>query len=269
MRTSFEHLIWEVEGQVAVLTINRPEVLNALNADVLEELDEWSTQIHPKLEQSSNPIRCIVLQGAGSKAFVAGADIKEFKGKTKVEAQAVSTRGQRIFAQIEQLPVPTVALVEGYALGGGAELAIACDFRLAAPNAIIGFPEVKLGLIPGFGGTVRLPRLIGYAKAMEWMTTAKTITAKQGVDVGIFNAILEQENENMLDQAKEWITPLCSMAPLAIKSVIFAIKSQHNTYSTQFFEKEATLFGALFETHDFEEGVNAFLEKRNPGFQNK
>ena len=113
MRKSFEHLIWEVEGQVAVLTINRPEVLNALNADVLEELDEWSTQIHPKLEQSTNPIRCIILQGAGSKAFVAGADIKEFKGKTKVEAQAISTRGQRIFGQIEQLPVPTVALVEG------------------------------------------------------------------------------------------------------------------------------------------------------------
>ena len=104
---------------------------------------------------------------------------------------------------------------------------------------------------------------------MEWMTTAKTITAKQGVDVGIFNAILEQENENMLDQAKKWITPLCSMAPLAIKSVIFAMKSQHNTYSTQFFEKEASLFGTLFETLDFEEGVNAFLEKRNPGFLNK
>lgn len=269
MRESFEHLIWEVEGEIAVLTINRPEILNALNTHVLQELDEWSTQIHSILEQPSNSIRCIILQGAGSKAFVAGADIKEFKGKTKIEAQQISRRGQRIFGQIEQLPVPTVALVEGYALGGGAELAIACDFRLAAPNAIIGFPEVKLGLLPGFGGTVRLPRLIGNARAMEWMTTAKTVSAEQGVDVGIFNAVLDDKDENVLNQAKKWIAPLCSMAPLAVKNVIFAMKSQQNTNSEKNFEKEAELFAKLFESHDFQEGVNAFLEKRKPVFQNK
>ena len=269
MRESFEHLIWEVEGEIAVLTINRPEVLNALNTHVLQELDEWSTQIHSILAQPSNSIRGIILQGAGSKAFVAGADIKEFKGKTKTEAQQISRRGQRIFGQIEQLPVPTVALVEGYALGGGAELAIACDFRLAAPNAIIGFPEVKLGLLPGFGGTVRLPQLIGNARAMEWMTTAKTVSAEQGVDVGIFNAVLDDKDENVLNQAKKWMALLCSMAPLAVKNVIFAMKSQQNTNSEKNFEKEAELFAKLFESHDFQEGVNAFLEKRKPVFQNK
>ena len=269
MQELFEHLIWEVQGNIAVLTINRPEVLNALNTDLLKELDVWSTKIRSELEQSTNPLRCIILQGAGAKAFVAGADIKEFKGKVKVEAQSISSRGQRIFEQIEQLPVPTVALIEGYALGGGAELAIACDFRLAAPNAIIGFPEVKLGLIPGFGGTVRLPQLIGYAKAMEWMTTAKTVSAYQGIDVGIFNAILDNENEDILDQAKKWIAPLCSMAPLAVKSIIFAMKSQQSSYKPELFELEAELFAKLFETHDFEEGVNAFIEKRKPGFQNK
>ncbi len=269
MQQLFEHLIWEVQGNIAVLTINRPKVLNVLNTDVLKELDVWSTKIHSTLEQSTNLIRCIILQGAGDKAFAAGADIKEFKGKVKAEAQSISSRGQRIFKKIEQLPVPTVALVEGYALGGGAELAIACDFRLAAPNAIIGFPEVKLGLIPGFGGTVRLPHLIGYAKAMEWMTTAKTVSANQGVNVGIFNAILDNENEEVLDQAKKWIAPLCSMAPLAVKSIIFAMKSRQGSYSQEFFEKEAELFAKLFETRDFEEGINAFIDKRKPEFQNK
>ena len=261
MQELFKHLIWEVQGSIAVLTISRPKALNALNTDLLKELDVWSTKIRSKLEQSTNLIRCIILQGAGAKAFVAGADIKEFKGKVKLEAQSISSRGQRIFAQIEQLPVPTVALIEGYALGGGAELAIACDFRLAAPNAIIGFPEVKLGLIPGFGGTVRLPQLIGYAKAMEWMTTAKTVSSYQGIDVGIFNAILDDENED--------ISPLCYMAPLAVKSIIFAMKSQQSSYSLESFEKEAELFAKLFETHDFEEGVSAFIEKRKPRFQNK
>ena len=269
MRESFEHLIWEVEDDIAVLTINRPDVLNALNTHVLKELDEWSTQLRSILEQPSNSIRCIILQGAGTKAFVAGADIKEFKGKTKTEAQYISSRGQRIFGQIEQLPVPTVALVEGYALGGGAELAIACDFRLAAPNAILGFPEVKLGLIPGFGGTVRLPQLIGNVRAIEWMTTAKTVSAEQGLDVGIFNAILDDKAEDVLNQAKKWVAPLCSMAPLAVKNVIFAVKSQQNTNSAISFEKEAELFAKLFESHDFQEGVNAFLEKRKPVFQNK
>ena len=261
MQELFKHLIWEVQGNIAVLTINRPEVLNALNTDLLEELDVWSTKIRSKLEQSTNPIRCIILQGAGAKAFVAGADIKEFKGKVKLEAQSISSRGQRIFEQIEHLPVPTVALIEGYALGGGAELAIACDFRLAAPNAIIGFPEVKLGLIPGFGGTVRLPQLIGYARAMEWMTTAKTVSSYQGIDVGIFNAILDDKAEDVLNQAKKWVAPLCSMAPLAVKNVIFAVKSQQNTNSAISFEKEAELFAKLLNHMTFRKELTLFRKE--------
>ena len=274
-------LEWVIEDKIAYLTIQRPKVLNALNQKLLTNLEEWLERVEHEVQQSTVAFRCIVIRGAGEKAFVAGADILEFKDRSAAQGQEMSQRGQRIFSRIEQLPLPVIALIDGYALGGGAELALACHFRVGTKQAVIGFPEVRLGLIPGYGGTLRLSRLIGYSKALEWMTMATNITADEAYRCGFLHVILEpngdtpsigQEGTGGItyhEELKKWLKPLINMAPLAIKNVILALRSHESTQmsDSDCLTKESELFGELFETKDVAEGITAFIEKRNPRFQ--
>jgi enoyl-CoA hydratase len=279
----FGALEWIIEENIAYLTIQRPEVLNALNQNLLSNFEEWLDRVEQELDQSTHTYRCIVIKGAGEKAFVAGADIHEFKDKSRSQGQEMSQRGQKVFKRIEELPLPVVAYIDGYALGGGAELALACHFRVGTKNTVIGFPEVKLGLIPGYGGTVRLSRIIGYSKALEWMTMAPYISAEEAYRRGALNVILEHSEDdsssdkegaselNSHKELKKWLQPLIKMAPLAIKNVILSTRSNTGIRANDrdSLQRESVLFGELFETQDANEGINAFIEKRSPKFQGK
>jgi enoyl-CoA hydratase len=259
MSTTYETLILETdESGICTLTINRPDQLNALNDTVFVELSSALDEI-----EGSDEVKGLIITGSGEKAFVAGADIKEFANFSPERATELSTRGQKVFQRIEDLTIPVIAAVNGYALGGGCELAMACHIRIASPNALMGLPEVSLGLIPGYGGTQRLPELVGKAKALELVMSGRFAKADEALQIGLVNSIAE---ESVLDESKKMMSAMLKQGPLAIKNAILAMKEagQESGY-----ESEAKLFGELFGTADFKEGTTAFLEKRKPDFSGK
>lgn len=259
MSTSFVTLILEVDDSgIGMLTINRPKQLNALNDQVFVELAGALDHI-----EKSNDIKALIITGSGEKAFVAGADIKEFSDFNTEEGTTLSLRGQGVFQRIEDLTIPVLAAINGYALGGGFELALSCHLRIASPNALVGLPEVNLGLIPGYGGTQRLTKIVGTSKALELIMSGRFAKAEEALSLGLVNAIVE---EDIIGEAKKMLTTITKQAPLAIKNAILAVKEAGKDSG---FESEANLFGDLFSTADFKEGTTAFIEKRKPNFSGK
>ncbi len=257
----FETLLLENRDGIFVLTVNRPKVLNALNHTVLKEIDKAIDYI-----KSQENIIGLVITGAGEKSFVAGADISEFKGKTPEEARKQSEWGQSIFKKIEDLPFPSIAAINGFALGGGLELAMSCTFRYASPNAKVGQPEVKLGLIPGYAGTQRLARLIGHSKALEICMTGRMVKAEEALQLGIIDRIVE---ENLVEEAIRSIREIQKNSPIAVYYCKKAIMEGKEMPFEKACALEANLFGLCFATEDAKEGVSAFLEKREAKFKGK
>ena len=254
-------LLTNLENGILTITINRPDKLNALNAAVFTDLDNVLTEI-----SNNDEIRSAIITGAGAKAFVAGADISEFGGLTKEQAMSLSKRGQDIFFKIENCKKPVVAAVNGFALGGGCELAMACHFRLCSENTRFGQPEVNLGLIPGYGGTQRLTQLIGKGRAIELLIAANMIDANMALQYGLVNYVVPQDE--LLNKAKAILENINSKAPLAVAGCIKAANAVFDQ-SQNGFEAEIKEFGDCFITDDMKEGTSAFLEKRKAVFKGK
>ncbi len=244
--------------KVGVLTINRPNNLNALNREVITALSNALSE----LENDAN-IRAIVLTGSGSKSFVAGADIKEFVNFNAEQGAELSKTGHEIlFNKISNLSKPVVAAVNGYALGGGLELALSCHIRYASTNALLGLPELGLGLIPGYGGTQRLVQMVGKGKALEMMLSSSNVTAEEGKQLGLLNKVVEPDE--LLDACLGIANKIAKNSPLAVQKLLEAVRI--GTDQSAGLEKEISLFGECFGTKDFKEGTSAFLEKRKPNF---
>lgn len=257
----YQTLLASLENSIYTITINRPDKLNALNKDVFTDLNTALDEIE------SNPeIKSVIITGSGSKAFVAGADISEFNSLNKEQAKALAKRGQDIFARIENSSKPIVAAVNGFALGGGCELAMSCHFRVASENAKFGQPEVNLGLIPGYGGTQRLVQLIGKGKAMELLMSAHMIDAKEAKELGLVNYVTT--TDTLLEHTRKILDIINSKAPLAVAGCIKAANAVFNE-SIDGFTLEIEEFGNTFDTEDMKEGVTAFLEKRKADFKGK
>lgn len=258
----FSNLLFKEENEIGYLTINRPDKLNALSYDVLKELGEAA-----ELIAESETIRVVLITGAGEKAFVAGADIKEMKDKTSLEGQEFSRFGNAVFSKIANLRQPTIAIVNGFALGGGCELALACDIRFGSPKTKMGQPEVGLGIIPGFGGTQRLSRLIGPSRAKDLIFSARTIKSEEAFQIGLLNQIFDEEalDEEALNYAKS----ILKQAPLAIERSKDAIDNGLLLPLEQGLLYEAELFGSLFATEDQKEGMDAFVNKRSAEYKGK
>ena len=254
----FEHLSYEVEEGIALVTLKRPEALNALSQSLLEELAEI-----PELVQQDPEVRAVIFTGEG-KAFAAGADLKEIAAiKDPFMGREYALFGQRVFAEIAALPVPTIAAINGYALGGGLELAQACDLRAAAKTANLGLPEVGLGLIPGFGGTQRLPRLIGRGRALDLIFTGRHVDAEEALFLGLVNRVAE----DALEEAKKLAQKILKNAPIALALAKESVVRGEGLDLAEALEIEADLFGYAAATEDMKEGVRAFLEKRPPSFK--
>ncbi|GBC79172.1 Short-chain-enoyl-CoA hydratase [bacterium HR09] len=249
----------EDRGRVRWLTINRPEKLNALNREVLAALERAFAEA---VAESS--VGAVVITGAAEKAFVAGADIAEFQGLSPAQAQALARRGQALFSTIEESPKPVIAAVNGFALGGGMELAMACHLRVAAENAKFGQPEVKLGLIPGYGGTQRLPRLVGKGRALELLLTGAMIDAATALSWGLVNRVVPQAE--LSASAQKLAEDILAVAPTAVTRCLEAVNVGLEGPLAEGLQMEAALFGLCAATEDFKEGVSAFLEKRPARF---
>ena len=257
----YQTLLTSLDNNVLTITINRPDKLNALNNDVFTDLNNVLDEI-----ENNGEIRSAIITGAGPKSFVAGADISEFGGFNKEEAIALSKRGQIIFFRIENCKKPIIAAVNGFALGGGCELSMACHFRIASENAKFGQPEVNLGLIPGYGGTQRLVQLIGKGRAIELLISANMIDANTALQYGLVNYVVKQEE--LLSKARSILETINSKAPLAIASCIKAANAVYDE-TINGFDLEVNEFGNCFDTEDMKEGTSAFLEKRKPRFTGK
>ncbi|MCS3799887.1 enoyl-CoA hydratase/isomerase family protein [Niastella sp. OAS944] len=249
------------ENGILLITINRPDKLNALNKTVLDELNTIIDEVY-----SNNSIKSAIITGAGAKAFVAGADISEFQGLKHSEGMHLAQKGQNIFRKIEDSPKPIIAAVNGFALGGGCELAMACHFRIASDNAKFGQPEVNLGLIPGYGGTQRLTQLIGKGRAIELLITGNMLNAATALQYGLVNYVVPQEE--LLTKARTILEVVNTKAPLAVGRCIKAANAVFDQSQDGFIE-EVKLFGECFATQDMVEGTTAFLEKRMPVFKGK
>lgn len=246
--------------KIGVLTLNRPEALNALNQQLLGELKEVLSEI-----AKSREIRCLLLTGAGEKAFVAGADIKEMEKLNSAQAREMAEKGQALLQKIEDLHCPSIAVVNGFALGGGLELALACDFIIASSKAKWGLPEVTLGLIPGYGGTQRLSRVVGRAVARRVALSGEIYSAQQGYDWGVFTELVEPAE--LMPKAMKLAETLATRAPRALSWVKEAINRGHDLDQPAGLKLEAELFGRTFETADHNEGIQAFIAKRPANFQ--
>lgn len=259
---NYENILVAIEERVATITINRPAKLNALNKETISDLSKAI-----KLLSKNEDVRAIILTGSGEKAFVAGADISEFANYTVVEGAQLAAEGQEtLFDFIENLKKPVIAAVNGFALGGGLELAMACHFRVASDNAKMGLPEVTLGLIPGYGGTQRLPQLIGKGRAMEMIMTAAMISAEEAKQYGLVNHVVPQAE--LLSFTTVIAQKIIKNAPFAIAKAIKAINANYEDGKNGF-DTEIKSFGKCFGTQDFKEGTTAFLEKRKAEFTGK
>jgi enoyl-CoA hydratase len=258
---AYQTLLTEISADILTVTINRPDKLNALNQQVLLELSLVLDEIY-----NATAIRGVILTGSGPKAFVAGADISGFLSVSSAEGSVLAKKGQEIFFRIENCPKPIIAAVNGFALGGGCELAMSCHFRVASENAKFGQPEVNLGLIPGYGGTQRLSQLVGKGRAMELMMTADMIDAVQAFNMGLVNHVVP--SEELMGFTRKSLEKILSKSPVAIGKVIAAINACFDN-SKNGFEEEVRLFGDCFGTNDMKEGVTAFLEKRKAIFLGK
>ena len=248
-----EFVTYEVEGQVGIITINRPKALNALNSAVLEELDKAFDAV------DVNEIRALILTGAGEKSFVAGADIGEMSTLTKAEGEAFGKKGNDVFRKIETFPIPVIAAVNGFALGGGCEISMSCDIRICSDNAVFGQPEVGLGITPGFGGTQRLARVVGVGMAKQMIYTARNIKADEAYRIGLVNAVYTQEE--LMDAAKKLASTIAKNAPIAVRNCKKAINDGLQVDMDQAIVIEEKLFGDCFETEDQKAGMGNFLEK--------
>jgi enoyl-CoA hydratase len=256
---TFETLSVDIRDHIARVTISRPEVLNALNEQTVREIHTaFST-----LGDDRN-VRVVILTGAGEKAFVAGADINELAQVTPLGGEASSRLGQEALLEIEDLGKPVIAAVNGFALGGGLEIALACHFRFASENAKMGLPEVGLGIIPGYGGTQRLPRIVGLGIALELITTGRMIDAAEALRIGLVNAVLPQAE--LLPHAEKVAHEILSKGPLAVRCAMDAAIGGLDSTLEQGLAQESTYFGLLSATTDMREGLKAFLEKRKPSF---
>lgn len=248
-----EFVTYEQDGFVGVVTINRPKALNALNSEVLKEIEATFDAI------DLDATRAVVLTGAGDKSFVAGADIGEMSTLTKEEGEAFGKIGNDVFRKIETFPIPVIAAVNGFALGGGCEISMSCDIRLCSENAIFGQPEVGLGITPGFGGTQRLARIVGVGKAKEMIYTAFNIKAEEAYRIGLVNAVYPQEE--LLAAAKKLANKIASNAPIAVRASKKAINEGLQVDMDQAIVVEEKAFGSCFETEDQKAGMGNFLEK--------
>ena len=257
---TYENVLVELEGSVLIITVNRPEKLNALNNKTIEELHEALLEAENEKE-----IRSVIITGTGEKAFVAGADIAEFADFGVEQGRQLSATGHfKLFNFIENYSKPVIAAVNGFALGGGLELAMACHIRIASMNAKMGLPEVSLGVIPGYGGTQRLAHLVGKGKAFEMIVTGDMINAEEAYNWGLVNHVTG--TTELLPRCKEIAGKIASRSPLAIKTAIKVINAGYN-HNLNGYEVEIEEFGKCFGTGDFKEGVSAFLEKRRPEFK--
>ena len=259
---AFENLLLERDGAVAIVTINRPKVLNALNSQTVDELRRAMLEL-----KADASVRAIVLTGAGEKSFVAGADINELAVQTPTGGREHALTGQHVFDVIENLGKPVVAAINGFALGGGCELAMACTLRIAAETARLGQPEIALGLIPGYAGTQRLARLVGKGRAMEMILTGAPIPADEAQRIGLVTRVVAAAE--LMNQARSLAAQLASSAPIAMRYIIDAINKGVEMPFAEACRYEATLFGLVASTEDMREGTRAFLEKRKPEFKGK
>lgn len=248
-----EFINYEVDSAVAVLTINRPKALNALNSAVLDELNETIDNI------DLNEVRALIITGAGEKSFVAGADIGEMSTLTKAEGEAFGKKGNDVFRKIETLPIPVIAAVNGFALGGGCEISLACDIRICSENAVFGQPEVGLGITPGFGGTQRLARTVGVGMAKQLIYTARNIKAPEALRIGLVNAVYPIDE--LMGAAKKMASIIASNAPIAVRNCKKAINDGLQTDIESGVEIEEKLFGDCFETEDQRYGMAFFLDR--------
>ena len=255
----YQNILIVRDQNALIVTINRPDKLNALNFQTLKELIHFFT--HVKIGQAASGI---ILTGAGEKAFVAGADINEFIQLTIKNGSNVAKEGQTLMFLIENCPLPVIAAVNGYALGGGCELALACHMRIAVEHAVFGQPEVNLGVIPGYGGSQRLAQIVGKGRAIEIITTARNVTAAEAFQMGMLNYVVP--HEDLFDKCHELINIFATKPPIQIE---YAIKSVNAAFTDEGYQTEAEFFGACIGTEDFEEGVDAFIAKRKPKFKGK
>lgn len=262
MEHNYQTLLIEQTNDICLLTINRPAALNALNRQVFSELHHFFKTFAP----GHSELKGIILKGAGEKAFVAGADITEFKGLGPGQAKEFLSKGNEVMNMIMSFPKIVVAAISGFALGGGCELAMACHIRIASEKARFGLPEVNLGILPGYGGTQRLPQLVGRAKALEWMMTGDMISAADALRFGLVNQIAPHGEE--LTLAQEWVNRISAKAPLSISRIIAAVNSFYPNLENGI-AIEGDHFNDLAQTEDFKEGVGAFLEKRKADFRGK
>ena len=255
----FNNIIIEQDDNLGTITINRPKKLNALNQETIKELHEAFKEL-----DNDDEVRVIIITGSGEKAFVAGADIAEFSDFDRLQGRELSKRGQKIlFDYVANLSTPVIAAINGFALGGGLELAMASHIRVASDNAKMGLPEVSLGLIPGYGGTQRLPQLVGKGKAIEMITTGAMISADDALNYGLVNHVVAREE--LISFCEELAKKISKNSPLAIAAAIKAINANFEN-GINGFETEIEQFGKCFDTEDFIEGTSAFLEKRKPNF---
>jgi enoyl-CoA hydratase len=261
MIMSYQTIKVENQERTWMLTITRPQALNALNSQVLEEIHDFISGLEKK---TFSEAAALVITGQGEKAFVAGADIKEINSLTPTEALAFAQKGQKLFLRLEALPIPVIAAVNGFALGGGCELALACDFIYASENAKFGLPEVSLGLIPGFGGTVRLSRVIGQNRAKELIYSGEMISATEALRLGLTNKVLP--SVELLPAALAIAKTISGRASVAVAHAKRSVLESFDAAREQAMTIEAREFSALFTTKDFHEGTTAFLEKRKPRF---
>ncbi|WP_031390847.1 enoyl-CoA hydratase-related protein [Kineothrix alysoides] len=249
-----EFIVYEQKDAVGIITISREKALNALNSIVLEELDKTLDAVN------LDEVRCLILTGAGQKSFVAGADIGEMSSLTKAQGEAFGKKGNDVFRKLETFPIPVIAAINGFALGGGCEISMSCDIRICSDNAVFGQPEVGLGITPGFGGTQRLARLVGAGMAKQMIYTARNIKADEALRIGLVNAVYTQEE--LMPAAEKMAAGIAKNAPIAVRNCKKAINDGLDVDMDEAIVIEEKLFGDCFESYDQKEGMTAFLEKR-------